>query len=275
MKRILTILFLFTCAHGLFAQRPDATFVEEGKVWETYISEKGPLASWKGADCIKTYYIKGDTIVGNHACKKVYTFERFLTVPTRLTPTSLYACLYEEAGRVYLIAPNSETPGLLYDFGMQVGETATFRLVDYRNAQNAVNATLTMTDKWEGEGLVIGHQIAGRKTPVITLIRDNGTDLVFWVERVGDVCGPFSTWLTTYKPQEVPATWDLPSSMRCIVNGEPLYGWFENYEVGIDRISTGTQAVDDGAIYDLSGRRLAEAPKQGIYIQGRKKRIAR
>lgn len=249
--------------------------MEEGKVWETYISEKGPLASWKGADCIKTYYIKGDTIVGNHACKKVYTFERFLTVPTRLTPTSLYACLYEEAGRVYLIAPNSETPGLLYDFGMQVGETATFRLVDYRNAQNAVNATLTMTDKWEGEGLVIGHQIAGRKTPVITLIRDNGTDLVFWVERVGDVCGPFSTWLTTYKPQEVPATWDLPSSMRCIVNGEPLYGWFENYEVGIDRISTGTQAVDDGAIYDLSGRRLGEAPKQGIYIQGRKKRIAR
>lgn len=63
--------------------------------------------------------------------------------------------------------------------------------------------------------------------------------------------------------------------MRCIVNGEPLYGWFENYEVGIDRIGTGTQTVGEGAIYDLSGRRLGEAPKQGVYIQGRKKRIAR
>ena len=99
---------------------------------------------------------------------------------------------------------------------------------------------------------------------------------MWWINGVGFVQGPFSMKRTL-------ASWRSHHSdyfadeMNCYLEDSLVsYTWtLDNKPVGIDRIGTGTQAVDNGAIYDLSGRCLGEAPKQGVYIQGRKKRIAR
>jgi hypothetical protein len=68
----------------------------------------------------------------------------------------------------------------------------------------------------------------------------------------------------------LPLAGNYNSLVACEVNGDVLY-----------QVSTAIQSVrsrqpnDNGAIFDLQGRRLSSPPAKGIYIQNGRKRILR
>lgn len=273
------MLALSLMAISLSAQTATTSFLQDGKKWEVNVA--GKLGGDTGsADMYRIYTVDGDTLIGEQLCKKILTHEEERgngDSLESLDPLHYYAGLYEEGDRVYIIAPGQTDAGLLYDFGLEPGETATFRLPDFERAERWEEVNLTAI----GQGQFTLNSADGNDLTVPGLMvqpEDSAHYPVkmWWINGVGFVQGPFSMERTL-------ASWRSHHSdyfadeMNCYLEDSLVsYTWtLDNKPVGIDRISTGTQAVGDGAIYDLSGRRLVEAPEQGIYIQGRKKRIAR
>ena len=109
-RTVILIISLFFLTLAIPAQVDYRPFVEEGKTWETTISEIME-------DCYGSF-IEGDTLIGGETWKKVHNyigFEEF--------GGTYYAAVREEGKKVYAIAKGSEKPRLLYDFGLKVGST--------------------------------------------------------------------------------------------------------------------------------------------------------
>ena len=280
MKRLfytLCILMLTLTGTRLAAQELYIPFVVEGKVWEVCVGKYYPQEAVKwGTSYVKTYYIKGDTLIGGRTCKKVYTYDLYETLPARITPTTLYACIYEENKRVYLIAPGSETPGLLYDFGLEEGKSAAFRLVDYRDAQRTVGSVFTAINRdYVNHVAGIDYRLIDREVlrTKYSCAPENPNipnSQIWCYEGVGSVDGPLSTLLEDVNPEEVAVPYDV----RCLVNNVPLYGLFTSVEIGATSIAPPTRTDRESLIFDLSGRRLTEKPEHGIYIQNGRTHIA-
>ncbi len=273
------MLALSLASVSLSAQTAATAFLQDGKKWEVNVGKEtgGDTGS---ADMYRIYTVDGDTLIGEQPCKKILTYEEERgngDSINSLDPLHYYAGLYEEGDRVYIIAPGSTDAGLLYDFGLEPGKTATFRLPDFEKAERWKEVSLTAI----GRGQFTISSAAGNNQTVPGLLvqpEDSAHYPVkmWWVSGVGFVQGPFSMEGTLSHWRSHHSDY-FADEMNCILEDSLVsYTWtLDNKPVGIDRIATGTQAVDDDAIYDLNGRRLSKAPKQGIYIQGRKKRLAR
>ena len=96
------------------AYRP---FIEEGKVWRTGVTYPNIYF-----EHLYDYYIKGDTIIDNHVCKKFMQSElQYLQYDFYHKDTTYVASLYEEGQRVYVVWPGSSNFELVYDFASPVG----------------------------------------------------------------------------------------------------------------------------------------------------------
>ncbi len=283
MKRFFyTLLFSFS-GIMLAAQTPTSPFVEEGKTWYVLVSDHQMGSAWERYFGGVHYFIQGDTVIGSQVCKKVYSSRYVETTPIHHSDTTYYASLYEEDNRVYLYAPDSDEAGLLYDFGLEEGESATFRLVDYLDARQAKDTVLTVTERAVVTGTLMGDASGAERTFVRLTLSGKSADgqaggPTQWFAGVGDAYGPFCTGAQPKTAADFDYFKDvgtlIPGYMLCQTEQSFVFETgFQETGVGIDHIRSGTQTTDKGAIYDLSGRHLDEAPARGIYIQNGKKHI--
>lgn len=284
-KRFFYALLLSFISIMLAAQTPTPPFVEEGKTWLVLVSDHQMGSVWEKHFGGINYFIQGDTVIGSQVCQKVYSSHYVEETPIHHSDTTYYASLYEKDNRVYLYAPDSDKAGLLYDFSLEEGESATFRLVDHLDARLAKDTVLTVTERAVVTGTLPDDEPGTKRTFVRLTLSGKSTDgqasePTQWFAGIGDAYGPFCTGA---RPKTA-ADFDYFKDVGTLITGYMVCQTekgivfetgFQETGVGINHISPGTQTTVDGAIYDLNGRRLGEAPKQGIYIQGRKKRLAR
>lgn len=285
MKRFYYALLFSFIGITLAAQKPILPFVEEGKKWTVFVSDHKMGSIWQMHFGGVNYFMQGDTVIGSHVCKKIYTSNFVEGSPVLHSDTTYYASLYEEDNRVYLYAPDSDEAGLLYDFGLEESESATLRLVDYLDARLAKDTVLTVTERAIVTGAFPDDEPGTERAFVRLTMRGASAsglagEPTQWFVGVGDAYGPFCTGAQPKTAADFNYFKDagalIPGYMVCQTEkGIVFETGFQESGVGIGHIHTGTQATDSGTIYDLSGRHLGEAPKQGIYIQGRKKRLAR
>ena len=203
-RTVILIISLFFLNLAIQAQVDYRPFVEEGKTWETTISEIME-------DCYGSF-IEGDTLIGGETWKKVHNyigFEEF--------GGTYYAAVREEGKKVYAIAKGSDKPRLLYDFGLEVGSTVRCGVEG--------NAFGCLLDGGEKPDELMGFQFvhylrleqidtievggSQRRRFTFTLLTSyhepymyiHGEEAegilgnVVWVEGVGSGAGPFSPWL--------------------------------------------------------------------------------
>ena len=111
--RLITIGFVYAFCMTVQAQALQVDyqpFVEEGKVWDKQVGRTKENSFLNQID--------GDTLINGETWKKVYNTAGFGYQATK----SYYAALREEGKKVYAIAKGSDTPRLIYDFDLKVGD---------------------------------------------------------------------------------------------------------------------------------------------------------
>lgn len=179
MKRLyLTVICLIAIVMVKAQDTDYRPFVEEGKTWlereSAYTPYLGGLTTSK-----RQYTISGDTLIGQTPCQKVISE---ITDRIKGTKESGYMmALYEEDKRVYSILPGSETPLLLYDFSVEIGDTLTIYLTNGKWS-NSCKVVALRKDK---KGITLGN---------ISLKEMLHHDELWewtWIEGVGSERGPW------------------------------------------------------------------------------------
>ena len=222
-----------------WAQENYLSLVEQGKKW-TYRCN-GLVYEFD-----YHYTLEGDTTVAGNDCLKMYSDNKDNKGEIRYE-----GALYEENKKVYCFYPEKDEATLLYDFGCTVRDTLKIGNVDLisLSIDNTITGIICKGERYdfqaqlpeEGESFVIG--------------------IVSWIEGVGATKDFFNM---------LPLAGNYNSLIACEVNGEVLY----QSSTAIQSVRS-RQSNDNGAIFDLQGRRLSSLPSKSIYIRNGKKMIAR
>ena len=114
MKKIFLITLLALLCHVMQAS-DYLRFAEEGKVWHMQYSLPAPIYGQYSTEYYYDYFVKGDTVVGNRPCKKLYSFNH-----SNSGKTELRMVIFEENRKVYSMVGTQ--PKLIFDFGAEVGD---------------------------------------------------------------------------------------------------------------------------------------------------------
>ena len=119
MKRNMMLLLGILSPLFCIAQKNSyLPFVVEGKVW--HYKESNPnVSSEYYSEWQTDYMLKGDTVIGNYSCKKLYVTS---DCPFNKRERLYSGALFEKDSLVYHIYPNGTEPYLLYDFTTKEGE---------------------------------------------------------------------------------------------------------------------------------------------------------
>ena len=223
-----------------FAQDDYRPLVEQGKKWTYHHDTYQYVYDYH-------YTLEGDTVVSGKDCLKMYSENK-----DDKGERQYEGALYEEDRKVYCFYPGKDEASLLYDFGCEVDNVLHIHGVEL--VTQAIGAIE-----------VNGKNINRYDFQVQQTISDSEETFVIgnmsWVEGVGATRDFFSM---------LPLDGNYNSLVACEVNGEVLY----QSATSIQGIKSNT-LNNDGAIYDLQGRRLSSLPAKGLYIQNGKKRIVR
>lgn len=267
-------------AHAQTGKEEHLPFAQEGKTWET---REGMIM-----ENIYGNSIDGDTLINGENWKKVYNYHGFPDFNY-----TYYAAIRDVEEKVYAIAKGSNRPRLLYDFGLKEGQTVRCGVEG--------NAFGCLLDADEKPDTLLGFEFASSlrveridtietrglkfrrftltfldhfKYPLIDkqfkneqgILYDTGN--VIWVEGIGSNVGPFFPWWPL-QPQHA-------FVMRCSVDQTLIFGSsdFYQYSTAIQSVRSRLQN-DNGAIFDLHGRRLFSILAKGVYIQNGKKVIVK
>ena len=216
-------------------------FVVDGKTWECSSEDPG----YQPETCV--YAFDGETVINGITYKRMTRDGEY------------YAALRQEGQKVYAVTEWSEDERLLYDFGLQVGDTYSF-------FDTNAPMYLVQTDYIE----VNGQQL--RRLKFAEDASSEGSDansgmVECWVEGIGGICGPvLGGWplIGSYNKME-----------KCKYQGEEIFEYsnFLNAPVMDIQSVTATNRSNVDAIYDLQGRQLDAVPEHGIYIRNGKKYI--
>ena len=279
-KQILTITLMLgslfpTSLHAQHAYRP---LVVDGKDWvsdygrvtDIIYMEDGKIV---GEDRIEDYgemheVLKGDTVINELTYKKVQT-----TTPYK---TYCYYGLREEDRKVYAYVFNAQQEFLLYDFNAEVGD------VFMAGMQGDRSKKCTIVEKREVE--LQGEPFYFYAVEVTE--HANSSYRSYWVESIGSPIGiqfepdyapiPQSNRDEIEDPETYTGpfitTWDSYLFDYCMEGGKLLGTMEELWALFTGIQSTeASKSVPSDYIYDLSGRRVQDTPKKGVYIQGGKK----
>lgn len=283
MKTRLSIACLlcafYISAHAQVGREELLPFAQEGKKWET---REGMIMENIYGNCID-----GDTLINGENWKKVYNYHGFPEFNY-----SYYAAIRDAGEKVYAIAKGSNKPRLLYDFSMKEGQTvrcgvegnAFGCLLDADEKPDtllgfkfASSLRLERIDTIETHGLKFRRFtltfLDHFKNPLIDKQFKNEQDILYdtgnviWVEGIGSNIGPFFPWWPL-QPQHA-------FVMTCYVDKTFIFGssdFYTSFET--EAISTTRHNVNENKIvYNLQGHRISSTPRNGIYIQNRKKVI--
>ena len=232
--------------------------IEEGKTWLCQGYKGGDVMTTDGY-YLYSCYLKGDTVVGSHHCKKMYMYNN-----QNLGETTYEGAFYEESRRVYRFLPGQEDALLMYDFSLDNGDETTVHCAS--------------TGIWHLRKVADVYQMYdGKPLHVTILSEEEPLKMGCWMDGVG-VLSRFCVMN--------PAGFSLmvgimgAGVIECSVNGEILYRSSDYSTItGIDspRITMHSGSITPKTlnVYDLQGRRLQGKPEKGIYIQDGKKYLVK
>ena len=258
-KLILTIVCLTALFGTVKAEEDYLPFVVEGKVWN--VTNSHFLDDWFGQ-----FYIKGDTVINNVECKKMYSYN----VWDNNQKTQYEAALFEKDKKVYQM--HSTGLGLLYDFNIPVGDT----IYRYNSKSKEYVGFMKVVGKEKNyyrgnpQSYIVMYDIEPFNNPYNSTSEDR---YGYWIEGVGTLKEPLDNY-TGYL---------LGGNIRlsnCVVNGDTIYSYTDNfkyeealskkYATGISTVKAGAKARAE-SWYDLQGRPVTRPEKGRIYIHdGRK-----
>lgn len=232
MKRNLLLLsLLLASAATIMAQDPIAT---EGKEWHLDVSSdlySRDVHMW----------IEGDTIVDGAVCKRLFTHTKQLWDGGQ---ESLEVGYCRQDGDKYY--QNGE---LMFDLGMQVGDTITFAA----GAQYIVKA---MGDTILSDGITRRYQLMMMPEEIHEEVTPYNSD--YWVEGIGSLSAGIFT-CHVFRDGSIITLFD------CLYNGQYLY---RNTQTRVEELLPHLSIITP--YYDLQGRPVSN-PTRGIYIKdGRK-----
>ena len=285
--KILFLLLAWVPMSVTIAQEPNdyRPFIEEGKVWLVGDFPRGRQMP----DALLTYYFDGDTIVGEHLCKRwmldVRTSDSgYIHHSIWGSRVSLLAPIFEENKKVWFFREGEEEPRLLYDFSGVVSEDGfsvgcfeedydTNCYIDYAGVDSIHNSHNSLR-------FVSAHDDF--------MLADMSPEVREWFEvNKGDCGGSWTTlgyrWYegigTIFAPDlNVPHRRGEYREILCVYEGEQIIYEHPRASEILDAIQDiPTQQIvngksSNGKCYDLSGRRIGNNPlPRGIYIKdGRK-----
>lgn len=241
-------------------------FVEEGKQW-TVIQADYRVYS------VKTYYVAGDTIIGNYVCKRLMC--KTTDYSRKTSTTELHSCLYEENGKVCYFpksAQNTSAPIVLYNFGAIPGDTL------YLGGQREDESGIICYQIWKELTLENGNEAFRGQLATIydsnlkDVDENSNLDLFEWYEVIGSVFHPFEkTFFNNYMGG--PKYW----LYQCKVGEKLLYSNTKGIE--IDDVSniaiTENRPSDVNTFYNINGQKILQPVSKGVYIKNNQKYICK
>lgn len=152
-----------------------------------------------------------------------------------------------------------------------------------QSAHGYINVLPALPSVWNAQGNVKGMKAVGNftvdfnwsegKCQIITIVSNAGAPLKV---RCGRGAMELAKACVKVNDVEVAASVDANgiASIPCDKGDVVVIDFSKQATVGVSSINNGA-AKEEGAIYDLSGRRLSEKPASQVYIQNGEKKIAR
>lgn len=247
------------------AQQQDyRPFVEDNKTWTCSTNPYG-------AD-IYYYHLKGDTLIDNQQCLKLYSQNRYNDGKTRYE-----GALYEKGKRVFWYRPSDTDRSLLYDFSLTQGEEAMLQQFYLPNMPEEADSSgiCAITDVYELNHDQLLHMI-----------------LFYEVDRYGDRKTEYHSrlgcWIEGVGPSDMMDVLDNTGFniagdgygsgiIDCSVNGKSVYRKDE-YEQLMNASSIRQSCHKENmsrTLYDLQGRRLNNKSTKGVYIENGRKVVVK
>lgn len=204
MKSYFLLLFIAIDIMSCYSQDIQYhPFVEEGKVWNMKCSHAFP----QPVDYDYCYYIQGDTLIANVACKKMYAYNE---LDTKATEYKL--ALYEDNCIVYFILKNQEVSYVLYDFSIPVDSTSS---INSANVQHWIESMKNNVDRHFCFKGIKRHSLLVNQVGVSNT-RPLGLPAGWWIEGIGSELGPLNQSLFH-------ASGTDRFLQECEVNGETIF----------------------------------------------------
>lgn len=250
-----------------------ARFTEEGKTWRVERRKRYDLEHHTDApSTFEKYVIEGDTtLFGNLTWKKLYfideatgkkTFVTALTKDPNQSPNNrIYYLPY--AGATYR--------ALLYDFGIPSHNLCTlYELGEADRLPTKDEYVETMVECNIQDIYTVESQ--GHYLDKFEAIGSRNRIFYDYVEAVGNTIHPFK--FIKYSSPDCDETSHV---VECSVGGKVIYSepvWKEP-TTGIENVRDNESMAKENALYDLSGRRIYQTPKHGVYIRNGRKFIVK
>jgi hypothetical protein len=274
--------------------------VVDGKTWKGY-----EVDQFTGQSYRLDYFLDGDTLIGGKRYLRCFRdSERYQDKAPRYI-----GALIEEDGMVYSVPSFLSSPGLMYDFNLQVDDSVFWQIRDHSNNFTFIDKrfrTARMDER--GEEYFLSFKLKDIET-----IRDNNNAqmrrFVFDIQRHNVVQHARRRTEYAYDPNGIQGTasggayqtinvvgtlywsegvgvenyypfkpWEDPFDTQYKYQLEECYVdqklmWARAFTTGIDHIQSLSVQSNTTAIFDFSGRRIQGEPKKGLYIRGGKKYV--
>ena len=242
------------------AQTTQFPLLKDGKVWNfrgKYIKDNtaNGYNTKTLEDYFYHYFIDGDSVVNGTSYYKLYKTD------DRNGETILYNLLYENNGRVFVMKDDVEF--LLYDFSLELND----KIYIQQNAWECI-----LNEKYSTE-------IQGNERTIYVFdyfsYNQDLNDYQYDYSIPEYIIEGIGSWfdLISYSPEFLASIYQS-RLISCYEDGICIYE-----EEDFNRIITGfvNQSINNSenipfvdSLYDLSGRRLNQVPKRGLYIQNGK-----
>lgn len=236
------------------------SFIEENKSWHYEVSNPNADSEYF-SEWLTTYFLDGDTIIGDHRCKRIYVTS---SCPFNKREKLYCGALFERDSLVFHVYPNSTEPYLLYDFTRKKGDEVSI-----------YGTTLTILER-----KTIPYN--GRQWLVLTWSpKDFGPCKSLLIEGFGSIDSDILHYYDSWNPGAYHY-----KLLSCEVNGDEIFN-SDSFEGTVDcrGISKDYHSLNANTIYDLSGRKVSSQPsyslptregqggslRKGLYIQNGKK----
>lgn len=257
-KTAIAIFFLMTVVCQ--GQETYKVFFSEGKTWVYERYETPTLNPMNVGRYPMTISVKGDTVIGDWICKKVYMSANGFT--------ELFFCGYDEQGKVYRIDIGSDTPRLIYDFTLQPGDATP--LLAYKDDDYDITMNVSRIDTVEVNGQYFKRIHFVRKGDCVE-VEDFLEEK--WVEGIGNDNGLFTPYCV---PASMPYAFNIEFKYCEDRDGNELFSVYDFTKNAVMDVSPVARAiVPDGTVYDIQGRRVQAPQRGGLYVKGGKKFIYR
>ena len=242
-------------------------FVEEGKTWRVERRRKFDIENKTDApSTFEQYVLEGDTLIGHTTYTKLYSVKE--GNGQKLLQSVLRQ---DEFGITYFLPyAGAAQEKVLYDFTANVG--AGSQNTHYQMNSNGgwptskaeyekKNVTFNIQDTHLTESN--GYYLSIFNTTEAADAQRKYT----YLESVGSLTDPFRHIDEDYVSHVV----------ECSVAGKVIYSepvWKEP-TTGIENVRDNESGAKENALYDLSGRRIYQTPKHGVYIRNGRKYIVK